>query len=219
LLMRKSVLLLTLTLVGCSFGSGFKTEAIRSYERMDAEGNEATANVRVTSPLQSDSMANLSKTGINGNRNDSILTFIGTKGNLVKEEGAFYDINFQMVPNAEDPIRLEASQIALSIPINSLKTGKQMLTDHLLSEDFFDAETYPQATFLSTNIESKGGTRYDITGNLTMHGVSKPLTITADISDAGLTMKHTLLRSDFNIGVPGGVDNEVELEANIPFLR
>lgn len=205
-------------LAACTVAPLSNDATISSFKRMETPENIVTANANIRSPAQPDDMSMPAKRGINGNRNDSIVTFTGTKGNSVTEEGAFYDINFQMIFNPESPENIEESHIALSVPIATMKTGNQLLTTHLLSKDFFDVQVFPQATFLSTKIKSLGGTKYEIAGNLTMHGVSKSLTLTAHISDTGLTMNHTLHRNDFNIGAPGGIDNEVQLNATIPFL-
>ena len=52
---------------------------------------------------------------------------------------------------------------------------------HLRSADFFDAEQFPKVTFDSTSIEKKGEDDYKLTGNLTMHGVTKPVTLNVEL--------------------------------------
>lgn len=70
----------------------------------------------------------------------------------------------------------QPQRLEVTIDTSSIDTGVADRDNHLRSADFFDAETHPQITFKSTSIESKGGNRYAITGDLDMHGVSKPVT-------------------------------------------
>lgn len=68
---------------------------------------------------------------------------------------------------------------ALSIDAASLSTNVDARDAHLRSADFFDSEKYPKITFKSTKIDQKG-TDITITGDLTMHGVTKPVTLTGE---------------------------------------
>ena len=76
------------------------------------------------------------------------------------------------------PQRLE-----VTIETASIDTGVADRDNHLRSADFFDAETNPQITFKSTSIEDRGGNRYSVTGDLDMHGVSKPVTFEVEAAD------------------------------------
>ncbi len=76
------------------------------------------------------------------------------------------------------PQRLE-----VTIETASIDTGVADRDNHLRSADFFDAETHPQITFKSTSVEDRGGNRYSITGDLDMHGVSKPVTFEVEAAD------------------------------------
>ena len=66
-------------------------------------------------------------------------------------------------------------QVEASIPLATVNTGDEQRDGHLKSADFFDAEKFPAMTFKSTNIESTGGGDYEVTGDLTIHGVTKPV--------------------------------------------
>ncbi len=108
--------------------------------------------------------------------------------------------------------------VSAEIETDSLWTQIEKLTNHLKSADFFDVREHPQAAFKSTRIEASdaaaGSVR--ITGNLTLHGVTKEISFpaTVSISDAGLTLtsKFTIDRSEFGMDFGAGkVENQVSL--------
>jgi polyisoprenoid-binding protein YceI len=70
-----------------------------------------------------------------------------------------------------------ASTVQLSIDVSSVDTGSADRDGHLRSADFFDVETYPTMTFTSTKVEREDASTWLITGDLTIKGVSKPVTI------------------------------------------
>ncbi|WP_170553310.1 YceI family protein [Ruegeria atlantica] len=84
--------------------------------------------------------------------------------------------------NADD---VEASTLNVTIDTNSLSSGFGPLDDHLKSADFFEVETYPEITFVSTGIARTGDTTADVTGDLTIHGVTKPVTLKATLTHQG----------------------------------
>jgi polyisoprenoid-binding protein YceI len=66
---------------------------------------------------------------------------------------------------------------AMNIKVDSVDTGNKQRDNHLKTPDFFNAKQYPTMTFQSTSVkEAKGG--YEVTGDLTLHGVTKPITFT-----------------------------------------
>jgi polyisoprenoid-binding protein YceI len=72
------------------------------------------------------------------------------------------------------------STVEVSIPVASLKTGDDQRDAHLKSADFFDVEKFPTLSFKSTNIDSTGGADYAVTGELTLHGVTRPITLAVE---------------------------------------
>ncbi|HZF16279.1 MAG TPA: YceI family protein [Steroidobacteraceae bacterium] len=68
----------------------------------------------------------------------------------------------------------------VAIAVASVSTGVAKLDEHLKTADFFDASTYPTITFKSTDFKFKGDQLVSISGDLGMHGVSKPVTLTVD---------------------------------------
>lgn len=66
----------------------------------------------------------------------------------------------------------------ITIPIESVDSGNEKLDAHLKSPDFFSAKEFPNMTFKSTSAKKVGDGKYEITGDLSMHGVTKPITVT-----------------------------------------
>jgi polyisoprenoid-binding protein YceI len=101
-------------------------------------------------------------------------------------------------------------------------TDNPMLTRHLLNADFFEANTYPKATFKTTSIEAQaeGENTHSVTGDLTMHGVTKSISFPAKVSvsggKAGLESKFTIDRREFGITYGQGmVNNDVEITVRV----
>ena len=84
-----------------------------------------------------------------------------------------------------DPENVETSKLTVTIDVSSLHTGVPALNKHLLSADFFDVEKYPEITFVSTDIKRTGENTADVTGNLTLHGVTKPITLKTTLTHVG----------------------------------
>jgi polyisoprenoid-binding protein YceI len=72
------------------------------------------------------------------------------------------------------------STIELTIDANTIDTHEPKRDAHLKSPDFFDTAKFPTITFKSTKIEKAGKGKYKVTGDLTMHGVTKPVTLAVD---------------------------------------
>lgn len=99
----------------------------------------------------------------------------------------------------------------VSIQTASIDTQNTRRDDHLKSEDFFEVESYPTITFKSKSIEKTGDNTFRINGDLSMHGVTKPVTLDGKLNGiitdersqklkAGLKITGVVKRSDFNIG-------------------
>ena len=107
----------------------------------------------------------------------------------------------------------EKSRVAINIDSTSIETDTPDLTKHLKTADFFDVAKYPEAKFESTEIKPGGekGATHTITGNLTMHGVTKSITFPATIavSPGAITVESNFAvnRKDFGINYAGAADN------------
>ena len=70
---------------------------------------------------------------------------------------------------------LTDAAIAFEIDVKSIDTDNEMRDKHLIGSDFFDGDTYPKMTFKSTSFKKVSGNKYVLNGNLTLHGVTKPV--------------------------------------------
>jgi len=100
------------------------------------------------------------------------------------------------------------SWVEAEVDAASINTHNDQRDTHLRSADFFDTEIYPLITLKSTQIESLGGPDYKVTGDLTMHGVTKSVTFEVEyngqssirgVQRAGLTARMKLNRKEFNL--------------------
>ena len=100
------------------------------------------------------------------------------------------------------------SWVAAEVDAASIDTHNTLRDAHLRSAAFFAVKQYPTISFTSTNVEHVGGQNYQVTGNLTLHGVTKPITFdvayrgqsTLMGARTGLTAKATINRNDFGVG-------------------
>jgi polyisoprenoid-binding protein YceI len=79
-----------------------------------------------------------------------------------------------------DPANLTASSIDATIDASSINTRVDMRDGHLKSPDFLDVAKYPNITFKSTKIEADGPGKWKVTGDLTLHGVTKPVVLAVE---------------------------------------
>jgi polyisoprenoid-binding protein YceI len=92
-------------------------------------------------------------------------------------KGTFSGLSGTLLENPADPTRSTAET---SIDIATVNTGDAQRDGHLKSADFFDLEKYPTMTFKSTKVERKGEAEYRVTGDLTLHGITKPVTFAVE---------------------------------------
>ena len=115
------------------------------------------------------------------------------------------------------------SSVQVTLSLANLDTHVSALDEHLKKPDFFDAAKYPVVTFKSTRVEPLGGNKFKVTGDLTVHGVTKPVVLDATLNKAGMQpmlkvpaigfdATATIKRSDFGMGayVPN-VSDEVQI--------
>lgn len=130
---------------------------------------------------------------------------------------------------------LTKSSISVSLPVESLDTDVAKLDEALKGPDFLDAAKYPTITFKSTKVEKTSENRLRITGDLTVHGVTKPVTLSAKVNKigifeipgvtkaqaAGFDATTVIRRSDFGVTkyVPAVSDEipvSITLDAKLP---
>ena len=95
-----------------------------------------------------------------------------------------------------DPSAASKSELEVSIPVSSVLTTVPVLDDQLKTDQWFDVAKYPNATFTSTNVTPTGKDSAAITGDLTLHGVTKPITLKAHLIGSGANP----LDKSFNVG-------------------
>ena len=104
--------------------------------------------------------------------NSSVI--FGVKHNGVTNfYGAFKDISGTVTFDSADALK---SSVEITVPVESVDTRNEKRDQHLKSPDFFNAKQFPTITFKSTKVEGSGD-NYKITGDLTIHGVTKPVTV------------------------------------------
>lgn len=79
-----------------------------------------------------------------------------------------------------DPGNIAGSSVELRFDPSSIITGIQKRDDHLKSPDFFDITKYPEIVFRSTRINNIQGNKADVTGDLTLHGITRPITLSTE---------------------------------------
>lgn len=133
-----------------------------------------------------------------------------------------------------DPKDFTRSTFEGEVDVASIDTGNPDRDAHLRTGDFLDAPSHPKILFKSTRIESKGGSEFSVTGDLTIRGVTKPVTFDVEFHGtskdpygrhlAGVTARGSVNRKDFGVSwnavletggfaVADKVNLELELEA------
>ncbi|MFA5959593.1 MAG: YceI family protein [Tatlockia sp.] len=148
-----------------------------------------------------------------------VLWKIGHLGFSV-QSGKWYVKGFVLL-DKEQP---QNSKVEATIDLSKLITGIPELDEHLKGKLFFDVAKYPQATFLSNKVDVLSKTAARVTGTLSLHGISKPVTLMVTLNKAGMnpitnkmtvgfTATTTLKRSDFGINtLLPDLNDTVEIE-------
>jgi len=143
--------------------------------------------------------------------------------------GKFHDVSGTITIDEENPA---SSSGSITVGVASLNTGVEARDAHLRSADFFAADTHPTATFTTSRIEGKGGNDYTVTGDLTIRGITRPITFDVELLGfytgmngarrAGFHGAGRIAREDFglnwNVALESGgwlVGKEVKLELDL----
>lgn len=126
-----------------------------------------------------------------------------------------------------EPEEIAKSRISVDIDPASIDSRVDEFNGHLVGEDFFDVENHPEIRFVATAIEMTGANTANITGDLTIKGITKPVVLDAAINKAGthpmnkkptigISATGVLMRSEWDLGryVPA-VSDEVELNLQL----
>jgi polyisoprenoid-binding protein YceI len=134
------------------------------------------------------------------------LGFVARHAMVTKVRGSFEELEGSAVLDADDPTRSTAS---LTFQVGSVSTGNAQRDEHLRTNEFFDAPNHPTATFTSTSVRVVDDATFEMVGDLTLKGVTNPVTVTWELTGtetdpfgnlrAGFEGKATLNRKDWGI--------------------
>lgn len=144
--------------------------------------------------------------------------------------GSFSNYEVKMTATKDD---FSDAKVELSGEVSSINTANEMRDNHLKSADFFDAEKFPKFTFVSKSFTKvpKSKNEYKVVGDLTLHGVTKEVTMTAvhngTITNpmnkkevSGFKMTGTINRIDFGVGAENpGLSNDVKVTADLELVK
>jgi polyisoprenoid-binding protein YceI len=113
----------------------------------------------------------------------SRIGFVARHAMITKVRGSFDEFEGSGELDAVNPAN---SSLQLTIKSASIDTRNADRDGHLKSNDFFDMEKYPEITFQSTKIEPSDATHFDVTGDLTIKGTTKPITVRLEFTGAAV---------------------------------
>ncbi len=166
---------------------------------------------------------------------DPAHTVIGFKVKhlmIANVKGVFEKFKGTVVIDDKDITR---STVNVSIDIASINTNIAKRDEHLRSGDFFDAATYPTMTFVSTSVEKAGANRLNVTGNLTLRGVTRPVVLSVEgptaevkspqgVTKRGASATTSINRQDYGVswnkkldagGVVVGDEVQISIDAEL----
>ncbi len=158
------------------------------------------------------------------------LSFEITHFMISDVDGAFTSFDAKITSSKED---FSDAVIELTADAASINTASEGRDKHLKNEDFFDVEKFKTLSFKSTSLKLVEGKKYKLTGDLTMHGVTKQVELDATFTGpivhpynkktvAGLKIAGVVKRSDFGIGAKypsAALGEEVIIKANGEFVK
>jgi len=143
--------------------------------------------------------------------------------------GDFRDFDLRITSSSDN---FEKAEISLNIKAESINTANESRDEHLRSSDFFDTQKYPEISFKSKKVTKQKESDYLVVGDLTMHGVTKEVTLEMTHNGtaktrrgnelAGLYFSTTFNRLDFQIGAElptEMVADQIELHAEIEIIK
>jgi polyisoprenoid-binding protein YceI len=197
------------------------TPAVAGAAVAESNGAAPVEAAEPTAPAAGATMVAFS--GANG----STIKFVGSKKIGGAHDGGFKAFTGTFVlPAAPEAPTLE--KVVADIDMNSIWSDDEKLTAHLKNQDFFEVDKYPTARFETTSITSGGenGATHTLTGNLTLHGVTKSIVIpaTVTISDGEVALKSEFVLNKEEFGMtfagPGGViRHEVVVKLDVKGAR
>ncbi len=160
----------------------------------------------------------------------SQLGFTITHLGIADVSGTFNDFDVTVTSSKKD---FSDASFELTAKTASIYTRVDGRDNHLKSADFFEVAKYPEMTFKSTSLKKNGKDKYKLSGNLTLHGITKPITMNlkyrgvtqnpmSKATTAGFQLDGVIKRSDFNVG-PGFpapmLSDKVRIKADGEFIQ
>jgi polyisoprenoid-binding protein YceI len=160
------------------------------------------------------------------NKANSKLGFEITNFGFASVDGTFKDFSSTFHASNDD---FTDADIKLSVATKSIDTGNKKRDNHLRSDDFFEVEKYPTMTFKSSGLKKTGDKKYKLSGNFTLHGVTKALSMDAVLiklsenkKEAIFEISGKLKRSDFKFGkgaMEAAMGDEVRISGKVEYRR
>lgn len=161
------------------------------------------------------------------------LGFVTRHAMVTKVRGSFEDLEGTAVLDFDDPSRSSAS---LSFQVGSINTNNAQRDAHLRTNDFFDVDSHPTATFTSAGVRVLDAETFEMVGDLTLKGVTHPVTLTWELTGtqtdpygnlrAGFEGRATINRKDWGVSwnaalETGGVlvSEKITLELDVSAIR
>ena len=147
--------------------------------------------------------------------------------------GFFKSFEGELITDGDD---FENAEVNFSLDINSIDTNQSQRDEHLKSAEFFDAEKYPKISFKSTSLTKTDDEEYELTGDLTIKDVTKPVKLNAEFggsaadfygnTKAGFEISGKINRKDFGLTWDGVteagsvvVGEDIKLLINVQFAK
>ena len=157
----------------------------------------------------------------------SSISFMISHAGISNIHGRFNKFSGKITIDTADPAK---SSFEISIPIESIDTNNVKRDEHLRAPDYFNAKQFPTMSFRSTKVHAVDG-GYEVTGDLTLHGVTKPVSFTLQggnkvvefpkgVKRIGLVSTFSIRRSDFGMNAePTALGDEVPIMVGIEAFR
>ncbi len=176
---------------------------------------------------------NAQETNWNFDASHSKIAFAVSHMVISETEGQFNSYNGSVTTNGEE---FENAKIQFTIDVASVDTDDEGRDEHLRAPDFFNVEKHPNISFESTSMKKIDGKNYKLMGNMTLMGVTKPITLDVIyggmVNDpwgntrAGFKLKGSINRNDFGLKYNSRLDSgglmigeEVELKCNVELVK
>jgi polyisoprenoid-binding protein YceI len=149
----------------------------------------------------------------------SSISFMISHAGISNIHGRFNEVSGKITIDKADPAK---SSFALSIPVESIDTNNVKRDEHLRAPDYFNVKQFPTMSFQSTKVKAIDG-GYEVTGDLTLHGVTKPVSFKLQGGDKvvefpkgtkriGMVSTLSIVRSDFGMTAePKALGDEVPI--------